>query len=393
MTAPAPSGSRTFIRTGIGTVAIAVASAGILGLAVVLPFLVSDFGFGPAIAGLVMPAVYIGCICTTIAGGRMADRWGGERIAALGLLVLAAGTSLACLAPDVRVYFLGALVAGMGYGIANPATSLMVDPGPAGGRGLLFGIKQAGVTLGGVLAGWLLPVLSTRFDWRIALAMVAACQLATCIGMLAIPRAQSRSRPRHVVEVDAGYKLKPYPGSLYGAGMAAAQISVFGLLVVYLTQLGMSPINAGLVYGGALAIALVARIVWGVVSDRKPADRSVPLRWCAALGMLGSLALAAPFPAFALTAAVFVGAGAAAWNGAYLASVISSAAASGQGASIGKALLLINIGCVAGPLTASGVLALTHNWILLWLVMAAVQAGSLVAVNRATVVGVRVAVA
>jgi hypothetical protein len=73
--------------------------------------------------------------------------------------------------------------------------------------------------------------------------------------------------------------------------------------------------------------------------------------------------------------------------------VISSAAASGQGASIGKALLLINIGCVAGPLTASGVLALTHNWILLWLVMAAVQAGSLVAVNRATVVGVRVAVA
>ena len=86
-------------------------------------------------------------------------------------------------------------------------------------------------------------------------------------------------------------------------------------------------------------------------------------------------------------------AGAAAWNGAYLASVISSAAASGQGASIGKALLLINIGCVVGPLTASGLLALTHNWVLLWLVMAGVQAGSLLVLNRATIVGVRAAFA
>lgn len=258
---------------------------------------------------------------------------------------------------------------------------------------MLFGIKQAGVTLGGVLAGWLLPMLSTRSDWRTALVIVAACQLATCLGLLAIPRARSRSRAKYVVEADTGYKLKAYPGSFYGTGMAAAQISVFGLMVVYLTQLGMSPINAGLVYGGALAIALVARVGWGVVSDRTPADRSVPLRWCAALGMLGSLALAAPFPAFALTAALFIGAGSAAWNGAYLASVISSAATSGQGASIGKALLLINVGCVAGPLTASVVLALTHSWVLLWLLMAAMQIGALVAVNRSTVTGVRAGVA
>ena len=393
MTAVAGSSSRSFIRTGIGTFAIAIASAGILGLAVVLPFLVTDFGFGPAIAGLVMPAVYLGCVCTTVAGGRMADRWGGERISALGLLVLALGTGIACLAPDVQVYFLGALVAGMGYGIANPATSLMVDPGATGGRGMLFGIKQAGVTLGGVLAGWLLPMLSTRFDWRIALSIVAAAQLVTCLGLLAIPRARSRERATHFPEADTGYKLKAYPGSLYGTGMAAAQISVFGLMVVYLTHLGMSPINAGLVYGGALAIALVARIIWGVVSDRKPADRSVPLRWCAVLGMVGSLALAVPFPAFSLTAALFIGAGSAAWNGAYLASVISSAAVSGQGASIGKALLLINVGCVAGPLTASAVLALTHSWVLLWLLMAAMQICALVALNRATVVGVRAAVA
>jgi nitrate/nitrite transporter NarK len=173
--------------------------------------------------------------------------------------------------------------------------------------------------------------------------------------------------------------------------MAAAQISVFGLMVVYLTQLGSSPIHAGLIYGGALAIAVGARILWGVLSDRKPADRSIPLRWCAALGILGSLSLAIPLPALALTAAVFIGAGAAAWNGAYLASVISSAAASGQGASIGRALRLINVGCVVGPLTASLVLALTHSWVVLWLVMAAAQAASLVAVNRATIVGLKVA--
>ena len=377
--------------TVLGTAAIGVASAGILGLAVVLPFLVKEFSFGAPIAGLLMPIVYLGCICTTVSGGRLADRWGGERTAALGMVLLVVGVLICCAAPHMPVYFAGALVSGMGYGIVNPATSLLVDPGTGGGRGAILGIKQAGVTVGGVMAGWILPTLSIRFDWRVALAFVAALQLITCLLLLIVPRVAVAANRAPASSDDSGYRLRPFPGSLYGAGMAAAQVSIFGLLVVYLTQLGQSPVSSGLLYGAALALAVIARVVWGVVSDRVPADRTIPLRWCAVIGAVGSILLAVPWVGFAVAAAVMVGLGAAAWNGAYLASVISSATKSGQGASIGRALLLINVGCVVGPLVASGILALTHEWYLVWVLMALLQVGSLIAVNRATVPGLRLA--
>lgn len=379
-----------WFRTAAGTLAIAFGSFGILGLAVVLPFLVASFGFGPAVAGLVMPAVYIGCICTSVAGGHLADRWGGERVAAIGMATLSVGLSLSAFAGGVVAYVLGAFVAGLGYGIANPATSLMVDPGPRGGRGVFFGVKQAGVTLGGVLAGFLLPFISASYDWRIALVSVALTQLVTAVGLLAIPRVSGIREPREVVPDRTGYVLRVFPGSLYGAGMAGAQIAVMGLMVIYLTHLGLSPIEGGLVYGGALAVAIAARIFWGYVSDRAPQDRSVPLRWCAILGVFGSLALAVPHPAFSILAAAFVGVGSAAWNGAYIASVVTSASVSGQGASIGRALLLINVGCVGGPLLAAAILFLSHSWSVMWLAMSALQVGALIALNRATTVGVKV---
>ncbi len=374
-------------QTTVGTLSIAIASFGILGLAVVLPFLVVSFGFGAAVAGLVMPAVYVGCICTSVAGGHLADRWGGERIAALGLALLSSGMGLCAVAGGVSGYVLGAFVAGLGYGITNPATSLMVDPGPRGGRGVLFGVKQAGVTLGGVLAGVLLPFVSARLDWRIALTAVAILQLATALGLLGLPRSPLRKGSRVETLNRTGYVLRAFPGSLYGAGMAAAQITVMGFMVIYLTQLGHSPIEGGLIYGGALAIAIFARILWGYVSDRVPQDRSLPLRWCAVLGVLGSISLAVPHTGFSVVAAVLVGVGSAAWNGAYIASVVTTAAESGQGASIGRALLVINVGCVAGPLLAAAVLFVSHSWSVMWLSMAVLQVGALVAVKRATVVG------
>jgi MFS family permease len=203
-----------------------------------------------------------------------------------------------------------------------------------------------------------------------------------------MPVVATVTRDRTVDPVEEGYRLRTNPGSLYGLTMAGAQITCFGLLAVYLTQdIGMSPVTAGVVFGGVLGIAVVARIVWGWFSDRRSHNRSLPLQACAALGVLGFVALAVPALPFVALGVLLIGTGAAAWNGAYLAAVVSSTSV-GEGAAVGWALLLVNIGCIGGPLLASLILATTHSWIVLWLAMALAQAVGLAAVTRATEVGV-----
>jgi len=371
-------------RLVMGTIGITAASGGLFGLAVVLPFVVHEFDVSPAIVALVMPAIYIGCFSTSVAGGKAADRWGGARVSALGLVIMSAGVGVASQAGMMAVYLAGGLITGIGYGVVNPSTSVMVDPGSGGGRGMLLGVKQAGVTLGGALSGLLLPVFAMRVGWAVALLGAAVLQMVVGVGILAGPRVSLAGRSRALGEPAEGYRLRPNPGSLYGLTMAGAQITCVGLLVVYLTQdVGLSAVAAGFVFGSVLWVAVVARIVWGVVSDRRPHNRSFPLQMCGALGVLGFAALAVPRPAFVAIAALLIGGGAAAWNGAYLAAVIASADL-GEGAAVGRALLLVNLGCIVGPLVASAILVSTDSWVLLWLAMAAVQGLGLIAVTRAT---------
>lgn len=386
-------------QLAVGTLGIAAASGGLLGLAVLLPYVMRDLHVRPAAAALVMPAAYVGCSATSVLGGKAADRWGGARVAVLGLTVMALGALLASRAEVMPAYVAAACVTGLGYGIVNPATSVMVDPGSGGGRGLLLSVKQAGVTFGGAASGLLLPAAAEHSGWPLALVAVAVLQLLPATVMLRLRRAAVAPAPvpgsaptpaptlaPTPAAVDGrGYRLAPNPGSLYGLTMAGAQITGFGLLTVYLTdRLHVGEVLAGLVFGGVLAVAVGARVVWGLASDRRPADRSRPLQACAVLGAVGFALLAVPSPAAVTVAVLLVGGGAAAWNGAYLAAVMSSGT-SGQGAAVGRALLMINVGCIAGPLLGSAVLALVGSWSVLWLTMAAAQALGLVAVTRATV--------
>lgn len=369
----------------LGTLGITAASCGLLGLAVLLPYVMHDFGVRPAVAALVMPAAYAGCSATSLLGGRAADRWGGTSVSAAGLTVMTAGIAVASQAGTMAVYLAGACAAGMGYGIVNPATSVMVDPGGVGGRGTLLSVKQAGVTLGGVASGLLLPPVAEHAGWPAALAAVGALQLLVTAAMLALPG--GRTRAAAPPDIDHGYRLRPNLGGLYGLTMAGAQVTGFGLLTVYLAQkVDLTGIAGGAVFGAVLGVAVLSRVLWGMASDARPGNRSRPLQACALLGAAGFAVLAVPSPATVAIGALLIGGGAAAWNGAYLAAIVASGESS-QGAALGRALLLINIGCIGGPLLGSAILATAGGWSVLWLTMAAAQGIGFVAVTRATITG------
>lgn len=69
--------------------------------------------------------------------------------------VLGGGAVLLCLQGEWIWMLLAAFLVGVGYGPSAPAGSdLLMRAAPAGRRAFAFSIKQAGVPLGGLAAGW-----------------------------------------------------------------------------------------------------------------------------------------------------------------------------------------------------------------------------------------------
>jgi MFS family permease len=90
------------------------------------------------------------------------NRW-ALHASGLGLL-LAALASLSGLWP---VLLVAAIALGIGYGLPNPAASLILARhAPANRRGLFFSIKQTGVPIGIGVSGVLVPVLLALVQHR-----------------------------------------------------------------------------------------------------------------------------------------------------------------------------------------------------------------------------------
>ena len=62
-------------------------------------------------------------------------------------------------------------------------------------RTLIFSLKQAGVPLGGVAAGLVLPFLVERMDWRIAVVLLATLPIATVLLVRPVDRVDEGREP------------------------------------------------------------------------------------------------------------------------------------------------------------------------------------------------------
>src|SRR5262245_10927625 len=143
------------------------------------PVLILEAGFTPTFIGALTANVAFGSMLFLLAGYPLVRRAGPVRALQLGLLLGIAGTGLLA-APSWLGAILASLLIGLGYGPSTPAGSeILQHHAPARHRTLVFSIKQAGVPLGGVAAGLLLPPLAVAADWRwtivvsIALVLIA----------------------------------------------------------------------------------------------------------------------------------------------------------------------------------------------------------------------------
>jgi sugar phosphate permease len=302
---------------------------------------------------------------------------------------------LAALTSDLPALLGLLFLGGVGWSVVNPTTGkAILEWFPPRERGLAMGVKQTGLTLGGIATALLLPPLALVIGWRRALAAAGAASLlsAVFVGVAYRPPPGSpgetpSDRPR-LTEIGT-FLVRPGLLVLFGCGLALSvvQASVMAYLVLYAKEvLGASVVRAGWLLALAQAGGTAARVGWGVASDRLFGGRRRPgLVITALLGATTYVAfsLGGPAPwALASLLGIMAGAGAFGWVGLYLALVAEIGGAKYAGLLTGVAVAFAWSGVLIGPPLFGLLLDATGSYRVPWLVLSAVALAAAAALSR-----------
>lgn len=152
-------------------------------------------GLPPEAVGQLSAAAAFGSMCFFLWGPTALVRLSSLQQLQLGCVISAAALLL-CLFVRWEGMLLASFIIGVGYGTATPAgADLLMKVVPKARRATIFSIKQAGVPLGGLAAGLLLPFVALNFG-GVPAAMITASVLALgSAGALALWRATMDDNP------------------------------------------------------------------------------------------------------------------------------------------------------------------------------------------------------
>ena len=353
----------------------AMTAMAVVTVPVLAPEIAAALAIDSAAVGLHQSIAYVGAATLTLMSGSLVLRHGGIRINQASVLLAAAGVGLV-LAGATPIVALGAIVAGMGYGLATPGAShILARVTPAEHRGLVFSIKQSAVPLGGLVAGALFPSIAERFGWEaaIALSCAMAASAALAIQRLRAPLDADRN-PAHRVRLGApGDSVRLVlatpalrPIALVAFSYGALQLCLFAFLVTYLVErAALDLVTAGLLFSVMQGTGIVARVGWGWMNDRWLPAR--PLLAVIGIGMVAAIAAAAsfgsgwPLSALAVVCAA-LGLTGVGWNGVYLAEVARTMPIEKVGSATGGVMTFTFLGIVVGPSSFGAIVAASGSY-------------------------------
>jgi sugar phosphate permease len=280
-----------WIVLAVGLLGLIAGCAAQYGLAFLIPALRAE-GLSLEEASLLVTAPIAGIMCTLIAWGAAADRWGERRILAIGLAGAGIAQLAAAFAEDsIARWILLFAVGAFSASIHSASGRLILGWFGAHERGLAMGIRQMGLPLGVGAAALVLPPLAVGGIDRAFVAVGIAC-LGSAALIFVVVRDPARSRA-----ASAGHP-GPYRESYLWRIHAASGLLVipqFALTVFafdYLVHgLGWGIGAAGLLVAATQIAGASSRLVAGWWSDRAR-SRLGPMRLVAVTIGLSMTALA-----------------------------------------------------------------------------------------------------
>lgn len=367
--AEAASGQRDWIAPLAAVLAIQTTATILSRIAATLaPPMLAAHGWGAGMIGWLAALNTAGSVVFLMAGTPLIHRLGSIRSLQAGMAVGVLGALMLVLPMDLAVLS-GSFLMGLCYGPSvSGGGDILQRLAPPQHRNLLFSIKQAGVPLGGVLAGLALPLAAAALSWRGAILAVALLPVLTILAVQPMRAALDAGRDR-ARRLDAasflslGNLTRPLAVlgqakglvaiGLAGCCMAVGQGAWFAFLVTYAAiELHFSLALAGALFATMQVVSIGGRLLLGWLSDRL-VPGLVVLRLCclASAAATAMLACSGPgWPAWSLfLLAALAGIAVSSWNGVQNAEMARRAPPGLIAETMAGGTILIFTGYIVGP--------------------------------------------
>lgn len=255
-----------------------LATMALYSLPAVAPEVARDLHVNGVLVGSFVATAYgVGVLSALVAPG-LVRKYGGVRATQAVLLAAAGMLAMAAFGHGVTGLVLAAVVLGVGYGAAAPAsTHLLVPQTPKPIFNLVMSLRQIGVPLGGVLAALILPPLVLAIGWRAAL-LTELGPVLLLIVLMEFPRARwdIGREPNHrafgrallqpfALLVDQRFRRLSVAAFVY-AGLALCLVAF--MTVQLTTVVGLDLVQAGRMLAAYQIAGSVSRPIWGWIADR-----------------------------------------------------------------------------------------------------------------------------
>jgi MFS family permease len=344
-------------------------------VAVIAPVAAPDIGVPATYIGLFTAIVYVIAMVSGTLPGVFISRYGAIRVCQFTMLMAALGMAAITLASPLFAV-ISAIFLGLAYGPFNPASAhVLVGVSTLRWRPLIFSVKQAGVPVGGALAGVVVPVLVLFYGWKGAALTVGAIALVVMILVQPLRRnfdadrkpnwplsSASLVKPLRLVFSDS--RIRKYLPA--GFAFSGTQVSIGAFFVVYLAEaVGMSLVEAGVLFAFVQVGGIFGRVAWALIVQRWISTRALlaALGLLTAAGLIVMAAVTSAWPRPVIAALGFVlGTSSFGWVGIYLSKIATLAPEGKAGEATGGSQFVSFAGVVVVPPCFGAIVNLTQSY-------------------------------
>lgn len=253
----------------------------------VLPYMQTSMNLSISQTGLVGTVMFLGYLLTVGLSGVLAIRWGAKTVLlGGGFLVLVAMIGI-----SVSSYFwmicLFMFLSGAGSSLVfTPLMSIVIGRFPQK-RGMALGILLSGAGIGMLLSGFMIPLLIKNFPalgWRavwVFFSVVSFIVLIIASVVLKNPDVMQKAKMEEKPQWLKNKELTKIAVLYFFLGLAYLIPNLYQ--TSFMLSKGFSNEVAGFVYAIAGIFSIVGGPVWGIISDKIGAQKTLLLAWCFAV--------------------------------------------------------------------------------------------------------------
>ena len=253
-------------------------------------FIGDDLGIRSALLGWFVTAFFAGYVVANAAGGFVVDRFGAKGVICTGLVPLSALVAGFGLIRTVDMGLAVQLGMGLTAGVNFSSTTKLISVwfGPRE-RGIAFGILTAATSTSLILANLLFPAIIDRYSWPVLYYLLGACVVAVWLLSMALLREAPGNAVRRTLASEP--IAKTLASLIRDRDFVVLALAWFGGLwgtwgvtfwgnALMVKGRGLGSVEAGHVFALFGLGGLIAKPLYGSISDRLPFRRKTMLLPC-----------------------------------------------------------------------------------------------------------------